>query len=152
MGCDQYLLDEWLGVPSLQVWSGRDVPPLPEDESEDDPSERDGFSYHADGTNKRCVEYSRNIHDGTEFTTRGKPHPFETLEHYKARRSRDRMTRAILFELLAKFEIDAVSVFGRRELDNPLFYTAEIPGQSCSIYEADRIRYNEIINRPPLST
>ncbi len=102
-----------------------------------------GFSFHENGMQNRYMEYKKNIHDGTEFTNSGMMQPFENREYYKAKRTKDRMTRAIICEYLAKLDIDALSVFERRELDNPYLYTADHEGQSCSIYEEDRLRYRK---------
>ncbi len=100
---------------------------------------REGFSYHSGG-DCRWVEYVENIHDGRSFTAQGTPQAFEDLSWYEARPKRDRISRAILFDILGKLGIDGISVFERRELDAPLFYTSRIKGKPCSEFVEERKR------------
>lgn len=137
---DQLVLDDLVGAPCLAIWSGLfSAPYFP---SAGAGTAMDGFSYHADGAAVRSVEYCADASlRGKRFTTWGAVQSFETPAHYKARATADRMTRAILFDCLAALGLDAVSVFARRELDDPLLYTSDHPGLSCHVYVADRRRY-----------
>lgn len=154
---EQYVFDDWLGVPNIRIWSldgffdprralgydlytGEQFP-----EVYGGPWVREGFSYHDEGTYKRWVEFGHDIDEGTSFRRRGRPMWFEDTSHYDAKKRRDRMRRAILFEILEKLGIDGISVFGRRELDDPLFYTTRIKGQPCDIYLDERRRWNELM-------
>ncbi|MBS8227907.1 hypothetical protein [Vannielia litorea] len=147
---EQYIFDEWLGVPSIAVWSLDGIwdayGALHYGDVEEAPAIREGFSYHEEGANTRWVELISNAHDGTSFTRRGQPMWFEDPSHYEAKKTRDRMSRTILFEILGKLGVDAVSVFGRRELDDPLFYSTRIRGRSCAGFQDERRRLDDILS------
>ncbi len=144
---EQYIFDVWLGVRSIAVWS---LDRFWDARAElvyghvlEQPSIREGFSYHEDGTNRRWVEYSSNEHDGVRFQRRGKPLWFEELSNYEAKEARDRISRRILFEYLERLEIDAVSVFGCHELEEPFLYSTRFVGKHCREFQSDRRRFSE---------
>lgn len=145
---EQYALDTWLGVPSIAIWSLDEFwdarGALSFRDRNEGPAIREGFSYHDRGSNRRWVEYTRNAHDGEDFTIVGAPEWFEKTSHYTAVKKRGRMSRAVLFEVLGELGIDAVSVFGRRELDEPHLYTTRIRGRSCAAFEDDRRRLKSL--------
>ena len=89
----------------------------------------------------RWLEWRRSVHEGTRLIKRRSPLPFENTAHYKAKHTKDRMNRSVLFELLGNLRIDALSVFGDRALENPHLYTSEPLGETCAHYVKERNRY-----------
>ena len=142
-----FFLHEWCqNAPILHIWSGLFTYSLSLSEAET-PSEMHGFCYEAEGHKMRWMEWKRDD-EGTRLITRRKPVSFENVAHYKSKRTRDRMNRSVLFEILENLEIDPVSVFDRRELEDPHLFTSEPRGTSCNDYIEDRDRYRRFVDRP----
>ena len=141
VGSGHFFLHEWCQrAPVLHVWSGLfsweiDVAAYK------DATEAHGFCYEAEGSQMRWLEWRRSSHGGPRLIKRRKPLPFENTEHYKARQTKDRMNRRVLFELLGNLQIDAHSVFGDRALEDPHLYTSEPLGETCVGYVEERARY-----------
>ena len=134
-------LHRWTGDPALRVWSHTGPNPmldLPVMLRPNSSGPDHGFSLHAAGT-KRWVHVQRR-NRRLEFHSHGPVQPFENPGHYQKRFMKDRLSRAILFQYLVAFGLDPISIFERRELDDPLLYTSDHPGQDCSTYQAERGR------------
>ncbi|MEL6523164.1 MAG: hypothetical protein AAFQ66_19485 [Pseudomonadota bacterium] len=144
LGTGHFFLHEWCHkAPVLHVWSGLFSYEL--DAAHDkDAMETHGFCYEAEGRQMRWLEWRRSVDEGTRLIKRRKPLPFENTAHYTAKRTKDRMNRRVLFELLGNLEIDALSVFGNRALKDPHLYTIEPLGETCAGYVEDRARYESL--------
>ncbi len=133
-----FFLQNWLAEPQIAIWSKTVGSPIID--AEDSGFAAHGFRFYEDGKEIRDVSYTKNF-DGTNFYKRGLMQSFENPAHFKSRRREDKMNRAVLYEILENLDIDPVSVFEKRELDNAHLYTCDHEGQSCAIYEDDRLHY-----------
>lgn len=135
-------LHDWTGAPVLRVWSVAGPNPLLDMPVTIFPNSRgtsDGFVFFADNR-PRTVE--RRTADGKSvFSQSGPVQPFETPSLYRRRQTAERFTREHLFQLMGRLGLDAEGIFLKRELDNPILFTCDHPGQSLSCYEAERQRY-----------
>lgn len=136
-------LSEYLGANTYEFWSIIGLNPmlklLPHYQSA---SFLEHFLY---GFTKQGMRIVHNIktEDKWKFDQEGEPLAFEDVRNYRKRMIKDRLNRELIFDYMQKLGLDPESIFLHRELEDPILFSSDLPGDRVKVDEKEFKRYLE---------
>ena len=144
---------EWTGADTYRIWSSISKDPCNQTPTRINMPVSEiahGLFYYGPGVGRwlACTKNST----GYKFHNRGPLLSFENPDHYQKRYLRDRLNRNIICEYLEALGIDPEATFDRRELDDPILYTADHIGNTAAKYTDEGQRYEAFRERCKMLT